>query len=231
MIFRPLKSLTTEDPMQTQLLRLAAERISVYCPHTAMDAALGGLNDWLCDLLTQGVDAEPVFRRAIQPVSSKPAPPEHQGAGYGRVMTLPQKVDLHTLLRRLNAGTTGSPYAMVATPSHIRNSDASNPPMIGRIAVCAGSGAGVFKDLGDDNDVELLVTGEMSHHDALRHTQLGRVVATVFHSNSERRYLRDVLKPVLEGKLRGTPFGDTTRVIVSQADRDPFDIINIGPVA
>lgn len=235
--------------MQTQLLRLAAERISVYCPHTAMDGAVGGLNDWLCDIL-QG--SQPVPRRPIQPVppaAKAVLPPEqHRAAGYGRVLDLPHKVDLHTLLRRLNAGTTGSPYATVAVPHHLRLYDPSaragqeQAPLIGKIAVCAGSGAGVFKDLDTDTskskdaDVELLVTGEMSHHDALRHTQLGRVVATVFHSNSERRYLSDVLKPVLEARLRDTPYaataeGAAARVLVSQADRDPFDIINIGPLA
>nr|POE74366.1 ngg1-interacting factor 3 [Quercus suber] len=34
------------------LLRLAAEGISVYCPHTAIDCAQGGLGDWLADIVT-----------------------------------------------------------------------------------------------------------------------------------------------------------------------------------
>jgi len=33
-------------------LKLAQEGISVYCPHTAVDAAPGGLNDWLADIVT-----------------------------------------------------------------------------------------------------------------------------------------------------------------------------------
>ncbi|KAI9840896.1 MAG: hypothetical protein M1837_001223 [Sclerophora amabilis] len=51
-IFRPLKSLSLADSQQRSLLKLAQEGISVYCPHTAVDAAPGGVNDWLADIIT-----------------------------------------------------------------------------------------------------------------------------------------------------------------------------------
>ncbi|RYO82839.1 hypothetical protein DL766_002285 [Monosporascus sp. MC13-8B] len=224
-IFKGIKSLTTQDPMQLQLLRLAAERISVYCPHSAVDAAVGGMCDWLCDILTMGgVHRQQVVCKALRPISG-PIPQGQEGAGYGREMVLPQETDLHTLLRRLSAGTTGSPYVMVAMPERMKR-PGQPPPMISKIAVCPGSGASVF----GDTDADLLVTGEMSHHEALRHTQLGRVVATVFHSNSERRYLRDVLRPTLEKRLQGTP-ASGARIVVSSADRDPYEIINVQPLA
>jgi putative NIF3 family GTP cyclohydrolase 1 type 2 len=52
-IFRGLKSLTFSNTQQQSLLRLAAEGISVYCPHTALDAATDGLTDWMADILTE----------------------------------------------------------------------------------------------------------------------------------------------------------------------------------
>ena len=51
-IFRGLKSLTLAESQQQSLLRLALEGISVYSPHTAVDAAPGGLGDWLADIVT-----------------------------------------------------------------------------------------------------------------------------------------------------------------------------------
>jgi len=51
-IFRGLKSLTLGNTQQNSLLRLAQEGISVYSPHTAVDAAPGGLNDFLADIVT-----------------------------------------------------------------------------------------------------------------------------------------------------------------------------------
>ncbi|KAL9932560.1 hypothetical protein V8E36_008677 [Tilletia maclaganii] len=46
-IFRGLKSLTLSNTQQQSLLRCAAEGISIYCPHTSLDATPAGINDWL----------------------------------------------------------------------------------------------------------------------------------------------------------------------------------------
>lgn len=51
-IFRSLKAITLGNTQQQSLLRLAQEGISVYCPHTAVDAVTGGLNDWLADVVS-----------------------------------------------------------------------------------------------------------------------------------------------------------------------------------
>lgn len=50
-IFRGLKSITLGDTQQQSLMRLAAEGISVYSPHSAFDAAPHGLGDWLADMI------------------------------------------------------------------------------------------------------------------------------------------------------------------------------------
>jgi dinuclear metal center YbgI/SA1388 family protein len=51
-LFEPIKSITASDPRSAILLRSAREGIAIYSPHTALDAAEGGLNDWLAAMLT-----------------------------------------------------------------------------------------------------------------------------------------------------------------------------------
>jgi dinuclear metal center YbgI/SA1388 family protein len=64
-IFRGLKSLTLADSQQSSLLRLALEGISVYCPHTAVDAVPDGMTDWLCDIVSGKLsNPEPETRTA-----------------------------------------------------------------------------------------------------------------------------------------------------------------------
>lgn len=53
-IFKGLQSLTLSNPLQASLLRCAAEGISVYTPHTALDSVWGGINDWLAEGVLSG---------------------------------------------------------------------------------------------------------------------------------------------------------------------------------
>lgn len=75
---------------------------------------------------------------------------------------------------------------------------------------------------GVTDEADLIVTGEMSHHVALRLTMLGKTVLTVFHSNSERGFLREVLQPQLLEVLGKEDKG--VEVVVSEEDGDPFEI-------
>ncbi|MCX5660817.1 MAG: Nif3-like dinuclear metal center hexameric protein [Planctomycetota bacterium] len=46
-IFSPLTALRASDPKQGLILEAASRRIALYSPHTALDAAAGGVNDFL----------------------------------------------------------------------------------------------------------------------------------------------------------------------------------------
>ncbi len=58
-IFRGLKRLTQRTPLERVLTQALAENVAIYSPHTAIDAAPGGVNDWLCDVLGAG-QSEPI---------------------------------------------------------------------------------------------------------------------------------------------------------------------------
>ncbi|KAG0694863.1 NIF3-like protein 1 [Chionoecetes opilio] len=85
------------------------------------------------------------------------------------------------------------------------------------VAVCAGSGASV---LGGAEDCDLWLTGEMSHHEVLDAVHKGCTVLLAEHSNTERGYLENVLKPQLQELFEGK-----VRVFFSQYDNDPLEII------
>lgn len=208
-IFSGLKSITTNDPQQATLLLLASRGIAVYCPHTALDAAPKGINAWLADSLAG--DA-PFERTAATP---NPAPPAgFEGAGGGGVLrfSTPQKAG--RLVSNL-ASAIGMRHVMVAAPDR----QGWRERAVSSAAVCAGSGWSVVKDA----DADVIVTGEVSHHNALQAVQLGKVVVTVFHSNSERGFLRERLVPLLEGELRASV--PDAKVLMSEVDHDPFEIV------
>ncbi|KAH6615655.1 GTP cyclohydrolase 1 type 2/Nif3 [Chaetomium sp. MPI-SDFR-AT-0129] len=220
-IFRGLKSIALNDPHQRIVLRLAQHNIAVYSPHTAADAVLGGVNDWLVGILKSAVPASAQLDgdssvTVVQPAKG-PAPAGFEGAGYGRLVRLPADIKLETILQTY-AQRLGMRHIMLARPRGGSQGDISS--VIRTVAICAGSGADVLQSVTDEAD--LIITGEMSHHAALRLTMLAKFVLTVFHSNSERGFLREVLQPqlleVLEKEEKGV------EVVVSEEDEDPFEI-------
>ncbi|KAL8862479.1 MAG: hypothetical protein Q9178_000976 [Gyalolechia marmorata] len=71
-IFRGFKSLTLSDCQQQSILRLALEGISVYSPHTAVDAAPGGLADWLADIVTGHLPSPEPATHTARPQNNSP---------------------------------------------------------------------------------------------------------------------------------------------------------------
>lgn len=191
-------------------------------PHTAVDAAPGGLNDWLADML----DGHKVSttRSVVKPITA-PLPQGFDGAGYGRLVQFGHPVNMGRIVEEYARRLGGLRHVMVAYPRDAakRTSKPTGPPIVIRsVGICAGSGSDVLSGC----DADLLVTGEMSHHAALRLTMQGKCVLTVFHSNSERQFLTDKMKPDLEKVLRRDA-DVATEVLVSEEDEDPFEIWDV----
>jgi dinuclear metal center YbgI/SA1388 family protein len=68
-IFRPLNRISDETLTQHIVLEAARSGIAVFSPHTALDAAPGGMNDWLAEGVS-GDDGGDV--RALEPIRVLP---------------------------------------------------------------------------------------------------------------------------------------------------------------
>ncbi|RAL09621.1 Nif3-like dinuclear metal center hexameric protein [Aspergillus homomorphus CBS 101889] len=274
-IFRGLKSLTFNDPQQQTLLRLAQEGISVYSPHTAIDATPGGMADWLCDIVTGAITpltttkpstgieqsssasySQPTYpapqpskpsttdsvpnhtRQTIIP-SPPPLPDGMDTAGMGRLVTFADAQPLTAIIDRIAQGV-GFPGGI---PIAIPQGASVDSLHIRTVGVCPGSGSGVLMKGAKLPD--LLFTGELSHHEALAAIERGSVVVALAHSNTERGYLRAVMREKLAKEVEAVwadqrrscaaadevegwkeVLGDAScEVAVSEKDRDPYGIM------
>ncbi len=98
---------------------------------------------------------------------------------------------------------------------HVRLATANNRDIVGKIAICAGSGASLLKNVKAD----LFLTGEMSHHEVLDAVHRGTNVILCEHSNTERGFLTK-WKEVLQ-----TTLGGGVQIAVSSNDRDPLEVV------
>lgn len=102
-IFTAIKRLTASDPRSSGLVGLMRAGIAVYSPHTALDAAPGGVADWLADVAAG--DAAIVERAALEPVRA------HEGGGSHKIVVFVPAEDadgLRAAMSDAGAGVIGA---------------------------------------------------------------------------------------------------------------------------
>lgn len=193
-IFASIKRIVQSSWKERIVSMVIENKIALYSPHTAWDSVRNGVNDWLASSL-------PI-------TSSRPITPNvnNPDFGSGRLCVVEQALNLKIAIE-LVKNYTGL--------SHVQSSVYVNSSMDGPIktvAVCAGSGASLFKNVKAD----LYLTGEMSHHEVLDLVHNHGHVILLNHSNSERGYLKK-FKEIL-----GKSLNSSVEIIVSETDADPL---------
>ena len=200
-IFRGWKRLRLGDSRQRTIMRAIRAGVPVYSPHTALDAAPNGVDDWLAEALGPAAACAAI----------DPSPEDGLGGrviGHGRVVTLAQPVALAELIDRVKAHLE-LPHVRLAAAADLL----SGQRLVGRVAVCPGSGGALFEAL---HEPDLYLTGEMRHHDVLGKVAAGASVVLTEHTNCERGYL-----PRFAERLAAAA---AVEVLVSVCDHDPLAV-------
>ncbi len=197
-LFQGVKRLTEATASGRVVLEAVRAGVHVYSPHTALDAAAGGLNDWLLEAFGEVTDVAPLEPDALEP-----------DVGAGRRATLAAPAELGPLVDAIKAHLALD-AVRVAAPADLRRGERR----VTRVAVCPGAGGSLFAGV---RDVDLLLTGEMRHHDVLARVGEGVAVVLTDHTNTERGYL-----PRLADRLESALTGVEVRV--SAVDADPLTI-------
>jgi dinuclear metal center YbgI/SA1388 family protein len=197
-IFQGLKRLRGSRPAERVVLRCAAAGITVFSPHTALDAAPDGVNAWLTEAFAAGARG--------------PCIPSVVDArfGQGRSVRLHEAVSLSDAVGAVKRHLGLARVRVAAAVEHELDA-----PLIRNIAVCAGVGGAVFEQL---SGYDLFVTGEMRHHDVRARTLQGSSVILSEHTHTERGFL-----PVLAERLRAQ-MNERVMFQVSQCDREPLSL-------
>jgi dinuclear metal center YbgI/SA1388 family protein len=162
-IFPSLSALTDHGSPSELVLRAAEDRVAILAAHTNLDAATGGLNDVMCEVLGIGPS---------EPLRPSPADP---AAGLGRIGAV-RPITLAALVQRVASGFGGAvTYA-------------GDPwTRLERVACCTGSGASMIGDA-QAGGADAFVTSDLKYHDADRAG--GLPLVHVPHARVERVALK-----------------------------------------
>ncbi len=203
LIFRPVKSITENDPQGQILRRLIRADIHVYVSHTNLDIAWGGLNDTLSDLL----DMERI--EVLQP--SEGQQDKDKTIGLGRIGYLPESLSLKDLAVALKDSLGAAQLRYVGNPDKV----------IRKVALCAGAGGDLVTNA-HRAGCDVLVTGDVKYHEAREAEQLGIALVDAGHYETEHTAvsaLADWLREKVDEK------GYEVSIIESEALSNPFAFV------
>jgi dinuclear metal center YbgI/SA1388 family protein len=163
LIFSPLKQLNMGTYPGNVIVEAVHNGVSVIAVHTNLDVAKGGINDILVDLL--GLRQAEVLKE-VDGV---------HGVGLGRIGYLSEPAGVTGVLEKVKQilGTQ--------RPKLVGAEDAR----VHRVAVVGGAG-GSLVPLAFRREADLLLTGDVTHHQALEAQLLGLAVIDAGHYYTER---------------------------------------------
>lgn len=203
LIFHAEKSVTADTYQGKLLLRLISSGIALYSSHTPLDAAPGGCNDVLCDMLglknVHGI--VPLGRSGER---------EYFCARTGSVDATVQELAL-TACKGLGADRV----SVVDCGKRIR-----------RLAVCSGSGGGILNEC-IAAGADALLTGELSHHEALALREAGISAIICGHYQTEVPVLNSLLGH-LQKRINVLKYN--TDAVITSVVTDPYCVYTLGGV-
>ncbi|RRD40050.1 Nif3-like dinuclear metal center hexameric protein [Leptotrichia sp. OH3620_COT-345] len=171
-IFSGIKRITDETELGRKILKLAENRIAVYSIHTNADFAINGLNDFVMDKLK--LDGEMYIFNEFEfddynYIKNKN---EKIKCGSVRIKVLNNEMELVDLIEQIKTNL-GLDYVRYAGEN--RN--------IRKIGLVTGGGSSFLKDI--KKDIDVFLTGDLRHHEALDTIEEGGILVDIGHYESE----------------------------------------------
>ncbi|QUH21004.1 Nif3-like dinuclear metal center hexameric protein [Alkaliphilus sp. B6464] len=207
MIFSPLKNITKEDMKGKLIYKAIKNNISIYAAHTNIDAASGGLNDYIADRLN--IKDTKILEEVGNNIYS--IEDEEPSNGIGRVGRLNNPKTLARLVTEIKE-QINIKYIRVAGDLEAT---------IENVAVINGSGADLIQSAIYEG-CQCVITGDVKYHDAQDAISQGINVIDIEHYHSEK-FFANFLADYLSDEVRKR--GLNVNIIASSIDINPFQTL------
>lgn len=202
-IFKPVKRLTEDDPQQAMYADIVRSGIAVYAAHTSLDAAPGGMNDWLCDLY--GIENTEIL--TVHTTDDKTG----QDIGIGRIGDLSTPRTFKEFAAKVKDATGVDGLRVLVA-------DENRP--VKRVAVLGGDGGSYF-NAALAKGADTFITGDVYYHTGHDMLAAGLNVIDPGH------HFESIVKPKLTDKFSEWNKEENWQVEVasSKLNTDPFTFI------
>ena len=184
LIYHPLSTVDLQTPVGKIIGIALQKQVAVFCAHTDLDSAIGGVNDVLADNV--GL-RDTIILRAKSPDLCREAIDDRKSSeGLGRIGNLDEEMPLENLAQSIKEALRLKQIKIVGDPRQ----------KIKRVAVCSGSGKSLMQDF-LASDAHVYVSGDLGYHEGRNIEALGRALIDVGHFASEHLMVQS-----LAGRLK-----------------------------
>lgn len=180
LIFHPILSLNLESPAGEIIGYAIEKRVGIFCCHTNLDHADGGLNDMLAarlgvikDLVCLSPQQKDLHRPGIE--------------GLGRIGTLESSMPLEDFVDLVKHALNIKVARVIGR----------NPRMVQRVALCSGSGKSLLDNFLHSN-ADVFVTGDIGYHDGQKAIIAQRTIIDAGHFATEQIMVDGLTKRLAE---------------------------------
>lgn len=197
-IFRPVPAILTDNPQTKMYADLLTHNIAVYSAHTNLDAATGGINDWLAEALNLE-DTE------IMSVTKEDG---QQQFGFGRVGKLNKAVPFDEYLEEV---------AEIFNVKGLRYITDNSNKLVDKVAVLGGDGGKYYPDA-LKKGADVYITGDVYYH--VGHDMQADGLSVIDPGHHIESICKSRLKILFEDFAKEADW--TLEVIESDINTDPF---------
>ena len=172
-IFSGLKKITAETVQGKKILKLIENKIAVYSIHTNSDFALNGLNDFIMEKLELDGITEIHNEFEYEDYNFIKHRIEKHKAGTARIKYLHQEMKLGDLIDIIK-NKLGLDYVR-----YVGEKDA----YVRKIGLITGGGSSFLHDI--KGKIDVFLTGDLRHHEALDALEEGGMLIDIGHYESE----------------------------------------------
>lgn len=163
LIFNRPKSITTDTLQGKKIIELIKNNINLYASHTNLDAAFGGLNQTIVEML--GFKSNEILEKSK--ITS------NGNVGLGRMIRLETEINLKDLIDIVKSKLNINTLRVVEGNKKVKN-----------IAVINGSGQS-FINQAVNSGADCIITGDTTYHFASDYKEMGVSIIDAGHFGSE----------------------------------------------
>jgi dinuclear metal center YbgI/SA1388 family protein len=202
LIFQPLSRLDGDVYPGNVILEALRHGMAIVAVHTNLDVTRGGINDMLAQ----------VFRLKEVEVLQTVEGDSGRNVGLGRIGTIPEPTTLSDMLDTVKSGLGAEGVRVVG----------SKDLKIRRVAIVGGSGGGMVATA-SEKGADLLITGDVGHHDALEAESRGLALIDAGHFYTEKKAVA-----LFSNRLKGLveERGWRVEVVIHRDEKNPLQYVS-----